>query len=86
MATPITENDMKNMAEEALSDVFDAIKNRRWTVFVDYDVSEMRWRIAEVKPWHIFGTYDATKTIHIDNAPDELGAYAQALERLEQSK
>jgi len=86
MATPITAKAMKSLTEEALQEAFDRIKKRRWVVHVDYDVSDMRWRIAEVKPWHIFRTYHPTGTILIGDAPDELGAYAQALEILEQGK
>jgi len=62
------------------------LRDRRWVVHLDYDMSEMRWRIAEVKPWHIFRTYHPTRTILIKDAPDELGAYTQALEILEKGK
>lgn len=86
MATPITTKQMKNLTEEALRDALDAIRNRRWVVYVDYDHSDMRWHIVKVEPWHIFREHHATRTIRIDDAPDELGAYAQALAILEQAK
>jgi len=86
MATPITTKQMKALTEETLNDALDAIRSRRWVVLVDYDQSEMRWRIGKVEPWHVFGEYHATRTIRIDDAPDELGAYAQALAILERAK
>jgi hypothetical protein len=55
-------------------------------VYVDYDPNNMSWNIGKVERWDMFRHFSNISIMQIDDAPDELGAYAQALEKLESYK
>lgn len=57
--------------------------NRMWVVYVDYDQSTMSWKIGKVERWGPRAKVWEPHVLRIDDAKDELDAYAQALQMLE---
>ena len=60
-----------------------------WAVFYERDIGRRTYRIAKVEPWDIWEHGVPTPRhkhrglMRIEEAPDELDAYTQAMRRLE---
>lgn len=77
----------------ALNEVFGMeYENKGWAVFYDYCHEDMSYRIAKVEPWDYWEhsvdgpgarRHPKPGIMKIEKAPDELGAYAEAMRRLE---
>ena len=52
-----------------------------WAVHTDYSFEHNEWRIAKVEAWMPFKHEGASHIIHVKDAPDEMGAYAEVMRR-----
>lgn len=89
MAVPITAAEMVSSMEEPLRkafEVFEARTARTWSVYVDYNLEDMSWKIGKIEPWNGFKHNWNSYIMCVEGAQDELGAYTKAMERLEQLK
>lgn len=52
-----------------------------WAVYTDYDPERREFRITKVEAWMPFKHEGPGHIIHVKDAPDEMGAYAEVMRR-----
>lgn len=92
MAVPLTTKSFRDALVAVLDDAFN--EPGSWAVYYDYDQSDMTYKIAKVEPWDYWDhsmdgpgarRHPRPGIMKIAKAPDELGAYAEAMRRLEET-
>lgn len=89
MAILITAAEMVSSMEKPLRKAFEAFEARTartWSVYVDYNLEDMSWKIGKIEPWNGFKHDWSSRIMRVEGAQDELEAYTKAMERLEQLK
>lgn len=83
MAIPLTSMRDTLRGLEAKIAIIDEAASHGWAVYYDYHHEDMTYRIAKVEPWDPWEHVQSSGLMKIEEAPDELGAYVEAMRRLD---